>query len=411
MSLSEKIHGQDLFDQASIDAAFNRYKKYTIDAIKQTNALKAAIVNLNHAFESGESGKYTRALRLMNKELKKLQKENAKLRKEQERLNKALVKQKALVTKLKAKLKGLGAQQTKTTKATKLFGAALRGLGLASIGYMILELGKNIYNTAKKLDTIKLTLGKVTDTNYELARSYEFLTKISEKFGLSILKSSSKFATFRASAKQSNFTLKETMDIFETFSNAGASLGKTSADLDRIFLALEQMMSKGRVSSEELRRQLGEVLPGAVSIMAKSMKVSTQELERMLKAGEVLAADVLPKFAEEVKKTFSLDNTERIETMASAQERFLNSWVELVRSISEDNSVLKNLVDGVLNELTKALKGITKTLRALSSKELQGDLAHILGTLKEIPKTLKSIGEGIAWLMSFTPRGEKKSNV
>jgi tape measure domain-containing protein len=66
--------------------------------------------------------------------------------------------------------------------------------------------------------------------------------------------------------------------------------------------ALTQMIGKGKISAEELRGQLGEALPSAMGIMAKSLGVTTQQLDKMMANGELMAADVLPKFATEMEK-------------------------------------------------------------------------------------------------------------
>ena len=51
--------------------------------------------------------------------------------------------------------------------------------------------------------------------------------------------------------------------------------------------ALVQMFSKGRISAEELSGQLGERFPAAVTAFAEANNISTQELQALLKKGEV----------------------------------------------------------------------------------------------------------------------------
>ena len=48
------------------------------------------------------------------------------------------------------------------------------------------------------------------------------------------------------------------------------------------FKALEQMLSKGKVSAEELRGQLGERIPGAFQIAARAMGMTTSELDKFM---------------------------------------------------------------------------------------------------------------------------------
>ena len=103
-----------------------------------------------------------------------------------------------------------------------------------------------------------------------------------------------------------------------------------SFDYDGI---LGVMVSKGKITTEELRRQLGERLPGAMDIMAKSMGVTTSELDKMMKKGEVLTKDVLPAFAKQVEIAFGIENVDKVDTLTAATIRLGNSWTELLISL------------------------------------------------------------------------------
>ena len=83
-------------------------------------------------------------------------------------------------------------------------------------------------------------------------------------------------------------TAKETQDIFGTMTKAAGVLGLKTDELTGVYLALEQMISKGKITTEELRRQLGERLPGAMDIMANSLGVTTAELDGMMKRASLV---------------------------------------------------------------------------------------------------------------------------
>jgi tape measure domain-containing protein len=63
--------------------------------------------------------------------------------------------------------------------------------------------------------------------------------------------------------------------------------GGSLENLDAALLATAQVFSKGKVSAEELRGQIGERLPGAFTLFAESMKKTPQELDKMLQEGKV----------------------------------------------------------------------------------------------------------------------------
>ena len=447
---NKKITGQDIFDQASISSAFAQFEKQTNAAKVSIQELKQEILGLNKAFDDKFFKGYGKQITALTTKMKNLTKKVAELNAAQSantaqtKINTTAIAgaSAAAIAAAAAKAKAAAAEKansiatSKNTVKTRLATAAtyayakakklltfankklvavqkLAKQGLVAVALAAGFAAKAIYKTSKEVDTMKLTMRKVTKDTYEMQYAMDFLRKTSSKFGLDLLKTSSKFATFRASAKESNFTLKETMELFETFSNAGASLGKSGAELDRIFLALEQMMSKGKVSSEELRRQLGEVLPGAVAIMAKSMGVSNAELEKMLKNGEVLAEDVLLKFGKQVKDTFSLDNAKKIDTLSAAQNRLTNSFTGFVElAAGEGSSAYSSLSKG-LEGLSSIMDYITDIFALFNSDlgEDQIPLVHELRIAWEVVKevflgvagAVIYLGDKIARLLGFGP--------
>lgn len=93
-------------------------------------------------------------------------------------------------------------------------------------------------------------------------------------------------------------------DIFKAMSEGATVMGLSADESKGALLALSQMASKGTVSAEELRGQLGERLPGAFNIAARAMGMTTKELGKMMERGDLAATDFLPKFAAELHKTF-----------------------------------------------------------------------------------------------------------
>ena len=79
-------------------------------------------------------------------------------------------------------------------------------------------------------------------------------------------------------------------DAAVTFRNVTAAIkatGGSAEDVQGAITAMVQVFSKGKVSAEELSGQLGERLPGAVTLFAKANKMTLPELQKNLKAGTV----------------------------------------------------------------------------------------------------------------------------
>lgn len=192
---------------------------------------------------------------------------------------------------------------------------ALTQLGLA---FGVFDGIRWLFETQVKLDSLNLALKNVSGSASEYSRNFAFLSTMSKKYGQDLLVLIDTYKNFIASSESSNISLVGRKRIYESVIKAGSALALSNQDVEGALRAVSQMFSKGTVASEELRQQLGERLPGAFKMMAKSMGVTEIELNKMLKNGEVLADDVLPAFARELDVAFGKNAEEKLKTVSGA---------------------------------------------------------------------------------------------
>ena len=112
--------------------------------------------------------------------------------------------------------------------------------------------------------------------------------EIADRFGIALSAVSGGYSQMLAAANSSELlSLDESREIFEGVSQAVRVFGLSTEDAEGVYRALTQIISKGSLQMEELRGQLGDRLPGAVSIFAKGLGVTTSQLMDMTKAAEV----------------------------------------------------------------------------------------------------------------------------
>lgn len=213
-----------------------------------------------------------------------------------------------------------------------------------------MAIGRAVYNQTKELDALSFSMQTVIKSSVELAQTQKFLSDVAINYGGDLLTLSERYVKFRAAAIQANMSAAETQKIYDSVSKAAGTLGLKTDELSGVYLALEQMISKGKVTTEELRRQLGERLPGAFGIMANALGKTIPELDKMLKKGEVLSSDALPKFAAALEKAYGLEAVDKIDTLAAAQGRLSTQFTELIRS-AQASDAFKNLINGVASFL------------------------------------------------------------
>ncbi len=149
-------------------------------------------------------------------------------------------------------------------------------------------------------NTIKFAAG----TPAEYAKNTRFLKAVIEDLKLPITETINSFAQWSGAIKGTAMEGELGRKIFLGVSAAATTMHMSGEKVSRTYLALSQMMGKGKVQAEELRGQLGEALPGAFNLAARAMGISTKQLNEMLDKGQVLPEVLLPKLADELLKTF-----------------------------------------------------------------------------------------------------------
>jgi len=117
--------------------------------------------------------------------------------------------------------------------------------------------------------------------------------------------------------------LKDVMGNLNSLTDAIANFGGNNETLHRATVAIQQMSSKGVVSMEELRQQLGEAVPSAIQSMAVGMEMSVGKLVEAISSGAVKAKPAIELMMLEFEKS-----------MAGSAERMMDTWNGMVSQLS-----------------------------------------------------------------------------
>jgi tape measure domain-containing protein len=214
-------------------------------------------------------------------------------------------------------------------------GRLIPALGAAFAIDKIKDFAKEAINVSMQFDAMRRGLEAASGGTLEAGRAMDFVSDISNRLGLNLIETANGYQSFAAAGRSAGLELNAQERIFSSVSEAGMRMGLTNEQLSGTFMALTQMLSKGTVQAEELRGQLSERIPGSFGIMARAVGVTERELGKMLEKGEVIAKDVLPKFAEELNKTFGGGNAELITSTAAATSRLDSEWAKFLDSVGQ----------------------------------------------------------------------------
>ncbi|EOA0950902.1 tape measure protein [Escherichia coli] len=217
-------------------------------------------------------------------------------------------------------------------------------------------------------------------------RATEFVKNLADSSGVDQIETLSSFAKFSAGAGDMDAGQKES--LFSNVIGTSRLMGLSTDEINGILKAFEQMASKGKIQAEELRGQLGDRMAGAFQLFARSLGMTTEELDKAMKDGKVLSKDVLPKVSAEMGRMID---------KAGGWEKIINSTqTQLGRLSNSWNNNLALMFDGSQEGLTDFTRSLTNLLNSLGGQSK--NLGEHFGDL------MKSMSNGIDDLTTISYR-------
>jgi tape measure domain-containing protein len=261
-----------------------------------------------------------------------------------------------------AKFEGLGG-------AVRAVGGALATIGAVAIFQDLIRSATEAESITRKLSN---TLG-----DQGAQQAIGFLRELSDRLGLSFNVLADSFGGFTAAASAANIPLQEQKDLFAAVATSGQRLGLTNDAISGSLIALQQIASKGVVSQEELRQQLGERLPIATAAAAIGLGVTSQELIKLVESGRLTAEQFFPA----ITKGLNELNGNGTGTVPTATQNFAAFGNELEKLKAQvGTEFLPGVVAGV-QELAKALGGLNVQIQANKLGFGQGLLGNLFGVV------------------------------
>lgn len=257
----------------------------------------------------------------------------------------------------------------RTAKANNLMGASLkRAFGI----FFGIQGVRSVIQTTRDLDLLQKSIKGLTGS----VEDWQYLRQEAYRTGTSLKTIAGAYKNFYSAARGSGFNGNQIQGMFSGLLTAGRGIGASQQQIGGALVALEQMLSKGKVSAEELRRQLGNALPGAVEIAQRAMGVTGAQFEEMMKKG-ISAAEFVPKFIAQAEKELGKGFKENIKSLDFALVNLNTAWMEFQA----------NILQGEAGEaLAQLVRDVTKILR---SQELLNFIKLISKALEKVIKHLK----------------------
>jgi tape measure domain-containing protein len=188
----------------------------------------------------------------------------------------------------------------------------------AAVGQLVDNLQQQAAAVAKlsaEYNKSKIALAGVSSDQEDYNKAITAASSASRRFLLPLTDATRQFTKLQASVRGAGYDTDTTIKAFNGIASAIVATGGSTEDLNGALLATSQVFSKGKVSAEELRQQIGERLAGAFTIFADSSGIAAKELDKLLSKGEVTLDDFIG-FLGELNKRYG----ETTEILAKAPE-------------------------------------------------------------------------------------------
>ena len=205
--------------------------------------------------------------------------------------------------------------------------AAAFAVGLGEVTRMSLE-------AQLELDRLRVSYSSVfgdAGAQEQLQVIYDQVNKVGLQYVATAEAAKSFFAAGQGTPLQGQLN-----DIFAAMTNTGAALQLSVDDMNGAFIALGQMMSKGKVQAEELRGQLGERIPGAFSLAAKAMGMTTAELDKFMADGKLTAEQLLPALAQALNEKYAQAAEDAANSLQGSLNRMMTQWQQFKAHLVSD---------------------------------------------------------------------------
>ena len=229
--------------------------------------------------------------------------------------------------------------------------------------------------------------GITAGNDYKTALSS--INELSEQFIQDVGTTTEQFTKLTAATTANGISVEETAEVYKGLAAANLALGGNSERLQGILLATGQVFSKGKVQAEELRGQIGERLPGAFALFAKSVGKTPAELDKALERGEVTVEDFV-KFTKALFEQYGENAKIIADGPANAGARLDKALNDLLRNVGALLAPIGAAFQDTFTAIVKAINSAVEALNRFLGIGTENALAKTIGLIEETENRLQN---------------------
>jgi tape measure domain-containing protein len=210
---------------------------------------------------------------------------------------------------------------------------------------------------------------------------FTYLTQVANNYGLSLRAIQDDYAKLNLAAQNTTMTSDQVRRVFEQVSMATRTLHLNAQQTQLTFLAVEQMLSKGKISMEELRKQFAERIPGAMQALARELGVTYPVLEKFITKMGAASDKIVPELGNAIQRLYQSAIPNAAAALDAEKNRLETSVAVFFKNVVEAGGTegMSRLLRSI-NDLMQTDNVAAVFARAMNT--ITGNIANFLSTLK-----------------------------
>jgi tape measure domain-containing protein len=187
-------------------------------------------------------------------------------------------------------------------------------------------------------------------------RTLTALFTTAQRAGIGFTDAAEGFRRLQAGAATTVLTTDDLLKGFDNIARGATIMGLSTQQVSQAIVAFEQMLTKGRLSAEELVRQLGNAIPGGLARTAEGLGVTTERLRQMAEAGVIPSTVAFTAFQSKMGEM--ADAAGRIDGIAASFARLKNEMAAWATAVG-------GWLSTAILPMVKAIADLSEELRRL----------------------------------------------
>lgn len=282
--------------------------------------------------------------------------------------------------------------------------SAMRGQVAGLISAYVILAGV-VGEAAKSVETFRSVQAFNTKMNFvndgdirRTGEDLEYAREMANRFGFEVLTIQGQMSSFAIATDAAGISTSDFKTAFEGLLTISRGTNLTNEQFGRSVVAVTQMLSKGKVSSEELRQQLGDAMPQAVSLFAESMGYAADQMGKFwkdLEAGK-FDGDSVIKFLSFAGVKYASAADEAAKSFEAILARFRNTLTAARESFAK-----AGLIDGLTAFMDRSTKFFESDEGKTFFIQLGAAAKNVLELTAYLVENLETIAKVLAGIVIF----------